>query len=186
MLSSDPRAWEQLTKDSSPEPTSGRETSDTKGGPFPIGETLRYTTVATTEDIYRVYSKLVALRDAVLVPVYSSTEDSTLVFGNFEAKNSSRSNRWDGWQMLPPWSVYSLRDCPLSEVRVLLGVLRRLFSSLSVFFACSSFLLYMLSGCPCRLAFWGELDHLVGMDDRCGKRAALLASSSFDPVSRPC
>lgn len=134
MLSSDPRAWEQLVdKLSSEQQTpaaaattrTGRETSGTKGGPFTIGETLRYTAVPTTKDIDRVRSKLIALRDAVLLPtVHPSMEDAASVFDNFEAKNYSRSDRWDGWQMLPLWSVYSLTGCPLEEVRVPWGVWR--------------------------------------------------------------
>lgn len=118
ILSSDPRAWEQLVEKSSPEPVSGRATSDI-GDPFMFGKSLQYTTAPTREDLDRVHSKLVALRDAVLVPIQSSTEENAFVFDNFETKNSSRSSRWDGWKMLPPWSVHSLAECPLAEVRVL-------------------------------------------------------------------
>lgn len=117
ILSSDPRAWEKLVESSSPEPISGRVASDVVGDTFTIGENLQYTTVPTTKDVDRVHSKLVVLRDAVLVPVNSATDDKPSIFDNFEAKNSSHSGRWGGWQMLPPWSVSSLTGCSLAEVR---------------------------------------------------------------------
>ena len=135
-LSSDHRAWEWLVEKSPLNPTSatssaeasmertarfGRDRSD--GGPATIGDDiLRYTTVPTAGEVDRVRSKLVVLRDAVLMPEHPPFDDTGSMFDNFDTKNSSRSNRWDAWQTLPPWSVYSIPACPLTEVRSRLGV----------------------------------------------------------------
>lgn len=139
ILSSDPRAWEKLVEDSSPNPISGRVASGA-GSSFTIGETLQYTAVPTTGEVDRVHSKLVALRDAVLVPARSATDDNPSLFDNFEAKNSSHSGRWGGWLLLPPWSVFSLTGCPLAEVRKIWGSRAFIIQHCSTYALCSLFL----------------------------------------------
>lgn len=131
ILSPDPTAWEQLVEKLPPEQQisaaaaarTGRGNPGEKIGPFMIGGTLLHTAVPTVEDVDSVRSKLVALRDAVLVvPTghYSSTtaqEDNNPLIFDILAKDTGRSDRWDGWRLLPRWSVYSLTECPLAEVR---------------------------------------------------------------------
>lgn len=124
--SSDARAWERLVETSAPNPSPPTVATASEAD-VQIGrenqsdgeavDTLPQTTVPTIDDVDRVRSKLVLLRDSMLGPAQQrQSEGSASVFDNFEAKNSSRSSRWDPWQTLPPWSVFSMRDCPLAEV----------------------------------------------------------------------
>ena len=139
ILSSDPRAWEWLIDSSSSNPTSavdlaGRSTEgavqfarerSSERGPFTIEGTVpRYTTVPTAGEVFNVQSKLVVLRDAVLVPAHAPQEDNDSIFDNFAAKNSSRSSRWGAWHTVPPWAMHSPFACrPATEVRLRLGPL---------------------------------------------------------------
>lgn len=126
LSTSDPRAWERLVEPSSQKPTPPVAVDAAAAEPvIQVGqenqgdrhlENLQYTTVPMAEDIDRVRSELVLLRDSILAPAQPQTEGSTSIFDNFEAKNSSRSSRWDAWQALPPWSVCSSPGCPLAEV----------------------------------------------------------------------
>lgn len=106
----DPRAWERLADPSSQTPSSavvaaaveervhvGPE-SRRDSGNF---NALTGTTVPTVDDLDRVHSKLVLLRDALLRK--PQAEDTQSVFDGFDAKNSSRSSRWDAWQTMPPY-----------------------------------------------------------------------------------
>ena len=90
-----------------------------EGGPFPFmnGDTvLRDTDDPTAGAVERALSKLVVLRDAVLVPRRAH------IFDNFEAKNSSRSGRWDAWHTLPPWTVCSQSQNGCKDVRLRLDI----------------------------------------------------------------
>lgn len=128
LSTSDPRAWERLVDPSSRTRTpaseevvaaeGGEHIGEEKQGDCPWGDTLQYTTVPAAEDVDRVRSKLVLLRDSMLTSTVQPprTEGGSSIFDNFEAKNSTRSSRWDAWQTLPPWSVCSMPECPLAEV----------------------------------------------------------------------
>lgn len=115
---SDLRAWEQLVEPRSQTPTPAAagmveaEEATQVGG----GQKQGDTTVPTAEDVGRARARLVLLRDSMLAPVQPQTDDGTSIFDGFEAKNSTRSSRWDAWQTLPPWSVCSNPECPLAEV----------------------------------------------------------------------
>ena len=120
----DPRAWERLVKSSSQtqQPAdmevvveAAEQVGQENQGDGGSSNTITYTTIPTVEDIDRVHSKLVLLRDAFTGQLQA--EGTQSVFDNFEANNSTRWSRWDAWQTMPPCSVFSSILCPISEVR---------------------------------------------------------------------
>lgn len=128
-----PPAWQALIASQSLEPTSFAKLSaisaaatvaaenapPTLEGALFAGGSVRPTSVPHIDEVNRARLKLVAVRDAVVVP-----RRSPLPEDDVERDPSGRLTSWDGRKPLPLWSIYSHNQCPLTEVRWILSVRR--------------------------------------------------------------
>lgn len=83
--------------------------------------------VPLPHEVESARSKLIGLRDAVMLPPSTLFESETMSGNNNKSRDgetaedgrgggSSRRHRWDGWETLPPYWVYSPYGCPIAQV----------------------------------------------------------------------
>lgn len=121
-----PRAWQALIPSQSLEPTLLAKSSATAAAAAAAtesarptveeasfaGGSVRSTSVPHVDEVNRARLKLVALRDAVVMPPRSPLPEDDV-----ERDPSGGFMAWDRRNPLPLWSIYSHNQCPLTEVR---------------------------------------------------------------------
>lgn len=128
IVDQDRRAWEKLIS---------RPTRDT-------GEKTK---IMFPEELESIRSKLVALRDAVLL---QSPNFKEIELDGLESMRRS-GHPWDrDWDVIPPWLVHSQRNCPIEEVRVKLTACARSLLVKVVGFHCVTVCFYIVLNCVCR------------------------------------
>ncbi|CAM9671496.1 unnamed protein product [Ectocarpus sp. 6 AP-2014] len=124
VLDPHPRAWQALIASQPLEPTLLAKSSATTAAEAAAtesarptleeasfaGGSVRPTSVPQVGEVNRARLKLVALKDALVMPPRSHLPEDDV-----ERNPSGGSMAWDGRNSLPLWSIYSHNQCPLTE-----------------------------------------------------------------------